>query len=257
VIDANEARLAQLAAVQRDIRSGPQGPAVGAYFDFDGTVVHRVGRVRASWAVLQQKLQRKPTSAAMISSLLAGLSGRKSAAYVKRVDRLVYEICRGRSEEELELVEDRLFARFVAGRLYPEAWQLIRAHLSAGHTVVIASAAERFQIRAAARQLGVDHVLCTEPAICEGVLTGGIDGDVPWGSHKADAVNAFAHSSGIELADSYAYSNGGADAALLSVVGNPGSGESRPRVGLGGCGSGLAGAAISLARARGSLPYCP
>jgi putative phosphoserine phosphatase/1-acylglycerol-3-phosphate O-acyltransferase len=221
VIKANEARLAQLAAMQRDIRSGPQGPAVGAFFDFDGTVAHGFGRVRAGWALLQRKLQRKPTSAAMISSLLAGLSGRKSAAYVKRVDRLVYEICRGLSEEDFERLDDRLFTRFVAGQLYPEAWQLIRAHLSAGHTVVIASAAVRFQIRAAARELGVDHVLCTEPAICEGVLTGGIDGDVLWGSHKADAVKAFASSNGIELADSYAYSNGGADVPMLSVVGNP------------------------------------
>src|SRR5205807_1272519 len=32
---------------------------------------------------------------------------------------------------------------------------------------------------------------------------------------------AFAHSNGIKLADSYAYSNGGADVPMLSAVGNP------------------------------------
>jgi putative phosphoserine phosphatase / 1-acylglycerol-3-phosphate O-acyltransferase len=220
VINANEARLAEIAAVQRDIRSGPQGPAVGAFFDFDGTVVHGFGR-RAGWATLQQKVQRKTTSAAMISSLLAGLSGRKTAAHVRRIERLVGRIWRGRSQEDFELVEDRLFNRFVAARLYPEAWQLIRAHLGAGHTVVITSAAVRFQIRATARELGVDHVLCTEPVISNGVLTGDIDGDVLWGTYKADAVGAFARSNGVELADSYAYSNGGSDVPLLSVVGNP------------------------------------
>jgi putative phosphoserine phosphatase/1-acylglycerol-3-phosphate O-acyltransferase len=153
--------------------------------------------------------------------LLAGLSGRKSAAQVNRIHRLVRDVWRGRSEEDFELVEDRLFTRFVAGQLYPEAWQLIREHLSAGHTVVITSAAVRFQIRATARALGVDHVLCTEPAVSNGVLTGDIDGDVLWGTCKADAVESFARSSGIELAHSYAYSNGGADVPLLSVVGNP------------------------------------
>jgi putative phosphoserine phosphatase / 1-acylglycerol-3-phosphate O-acyltransferase len=220
VIGAREARLAATAALQRDIRSGPQGPAVGAFFDFDGTVVHGFGRVRAGWAMLQRKLQRK-TSTAMTWPLLAGLSGRKTAASIKHIDRLVCEVGRGRSAEDFALVEDRLFSRFIAGRLYPEAWQLIREHLNAGHTVVITSAAVSFQIRATARELGVDHVLCTEPAVSDGVLTGGIDGDVLWGTYKADAVKTFACSNGIELADSYAYSNGGADVPLLSVVGNP------------------------------------
>jgi putative phosphoserine phosphatase / 1-acylglycerol-3-phosphate O-acyltransferase len=225
VINTKEVGLAQLAAIQRAIRSGPQGPAVGAFFDFDGTVVHGSGRVRAGWVTLQLKLrrqlQRRPTSAGMISSLLAGLSGRKTAADVRRIDRLICESWRGRSVEDFELVEDRLFTRFLAGRLYPQAWQLIREHLSAGHTVVIASAAVRFQIRATARELGVEHVLCTEPAVSDGMVTGDIDGDVLWGTSKADAVKTFARSSGIELADSYAYSNGGADVAMLSVVGNP------------------------------------
>jgi putative phosphoserine phosphatase / 1-acylglycerol-3-phosphate O-acyltransferase len=225
VISTDEAHFVEMAAVQRGISNGPQGPTVGAFFDFDGTVAHGSRRVRAGWARLQLELrrqsQRRPTSAGMISSLLAGLSGRKTAADVKRISRLIRESWRGRSVGDFELVEDRFFTRFLAGRLYPEAWQLIREHLSAGHTVVIASAAVRFQIRAAARELGVEHVLCTEPAISNGVLTGDIDGDVLWGSYKADAVKSFARSRGIELADSYAYSNGGADVALLSMVGNP------------------------------------
>ncbi|MBO0882661.1 MAG: HAD-IB family hydrolase, partial [Mycobacterium sp.] len=194
---------------------------MGAFFDFDGTVVHRFGRVRGGWATLPLKLRRRPTSAGMISSLLVGLSGPKTAADVKRIDRLIRESWRGRSVADFELVEDRFFTRFLAGRLYPDAWQLIREHLSAGHTVVITSAGACFQIRVAARELGINHVLCTEPAIADGVLTGDIDGDVLWGSYKADAVKAFAHSSGVELADSYAYCNSGADVPMLSMVGNP------------------------------------
>lgn len=220
-MNVNEARRVQLEVVRRGIRSGPQGPAVGAFFDFDGTVVRGFGRVRAGWAMLLGKLRRKRTSAGTISTVLAGLSGRKTAGHVKHIDRLVSQTWRGCRQEDFELVEDRLFSRVLAGRLYPDAWQLIQEHLRAGHTVVIASAAMRFQIGGAARELGVDHVLCTEPAISNGVLTGGVDGDVLWGTCKADAVQAFASSRGIDLADSYAYSNGGSDVPLLSVVGNP------------------------------------
>jgi putative phosphoserine phosphatase/1-acylglycerol-3-phosphate O-acyltransferase len=221
VITADEQRLAELAAVQRDIRVGPKGPAVGAFFDFDGTVVHGFKRGRRGWAMFQRKLRQKRTSAGLTSSLLVGLSGQKSAAHVKRIDRLIRESWRGRRPADFELVERRLFTRFLAGRLYPEAWQLIREHLSAGHTVVIASAGVCFQIRVAARELGVEHVLCTEPAIEDGVLTGEIDGDVLWGNYKADAVKTFASSNGVELARSYAYSNASSDVSLLSVVGKP------------------------------------
>jgi putative phosphoserine phosphatase / 1-acylglycerol-3-phosphate O-acyltransferase len=221
VITADERRLVELAAVRRDIRVGPQGPAVGAFFNFDGTVMHGFGRGRSGWAMLQRKLRRKRTSAGLTSSLLAGLSGQQDAAHVKRIEGLVSGVWRGHSPADFDLVENRLFTRFLAGRLYPEAWQLIREHLSAGHTVVIASAGVCFQIRAAARELGVERVLCTEPAIADGVLTGEVDGDVLWGSYKADAVKTFASSNGVELTRSYAYSNGGSDVSLLSMVGKP------------------------------------
>lgn len=90
------------------------------------------------------------------------------------------------------------FVKKLAGNLYPEAWQLIRAHEEAGHTLAIVSAAPRFQIVPAAEELGVEHVLSTT-------------------SNMVAAVREFAAERNLDLPSSYAYSH--SDMRLLSAVG--------------------------------------
>ena len=51
-----------------------------------------------------------------------------------------------------------------------------RAHRAQGHTVAIASSATPYQVEPLARELGVDHVLCTRLEVVDGVLTGEVDG---------------------------------------------------------------------------------
>ncbi|WP_327115837.1 HAD-IB family hydrolase [Nocardia sp. NBC_01730] len=209
-------REAALAATLHDIHTGPQGSGVGAFFDFDGTLLQGFRR-GLSGPLMPSRTMRSRT---LIWSLLAGLSGGKTSAYLDRIHRLISQVWRGRTEQDFEEIEDRLFTRFIAGHLYPEVLQLIRAHHAAGHTLVIATAAVRFQIRSTARELGIDRVLCTETAVSDGMLTGAVDGELLAGQRKADAVRRFATANGIELAHSYGYSNGESDIPLLSLVGN-------------------------------------
>ncbi|WP_406274222.1 HAD-IB family hydrolase [Nocardia sp. NBC_00881] len=205
-----------IAATLHDIRTGPQGSSVGAFFDFDGTLLQGFRR-SLSGPLTPLRAVRSRT---LIWSLLAGLSGRKTTAHLDRIHRLISQVWRGRTEEDFKDIEDRLFSRFIAGHLYPEVCQLIRAHDAAGHTLVIATAAVPFQVRSTARELGIDRILCTETAVSEGILTGGVDGEILWGQRKADAVSGFATANGVELARSYSYSNGASDIPLLSLVGN-------------------------------------
>ena len=78
----------------------------------------------------------------------------------------------GRSEDELAELGERLWVQGIAGSLYPEAWRLVEAHRAAGHTVVFASSATRFQVEPAARAMGVEHVLVTPVEIENGLATG-------------------------------------------------------------------------------------
>src|SRR6266566_431512 len=133
----------------------------------------------------------------------------------------------GRSEDELTELGERLFVQGISGSLYPEGWRLVAAHRRAGHTVVLASSATRFQVEPAARAMGVEHILVSPAEMENGICTGRPGGPLLWREGKAAAVRAFAAEHDIDLAESYAYSNGNEDVPFLRTSGraravNPG-----------------------------------
>src|SRR5699024_9078715 len=124
----------------------------------------------------------------------------------------------GHTDFELRQVGRQLFESTLAGLVYPEAWQLIRAHQDKGHTLVIASSASRYQFEAAADALGVPNILYTPLEVVDGVLTGKVDGASLWRSGKARAAREFAAEHGLDTAHSFAYSNGAEDVEFLAGV---------------------------------------
>ncbi len=87
--------------------------------------------------------------------------------------------------------------------------------------MVIATSATHFQVDPVARELGVEHVLCSEVAVEDGELTGAFEGGMLWDGAKASAARSFAAERGIDLSAAYAYANGDEDIALLGSVGRP------------------------------------
>jgi putative phosphoserine phosphatase / 1-acylglycerol-3-phosphate O-acyltransferase len=208
-----------LAEAVSDVLAGPSGPAVGAFFDFDGTVIDGYS-ARDFYRYRLRRFDIGPIEAAQ--TLLLGLRGVTTEEDFERFVAHGFAAWAGRSEDELTELGERLFAQHIAARLYPEAWQLIRAHERMGHTMVLASSASRFQVEPAARAVGIEHVLCTPAEVTEdGVLTGRTSGPTLWRQGKADAVCRFAGANGIDLGSSYAYSNGDEDVPFLSAAGYP------------------------------------
>lgn len=208
-----------LAEAVADVLAGPSGTAVGAFFDFDGTVIDGYS-AKDFYHHRLRSFDIGPLEAAQ--TLMLGLRGITSEADFERFVALGFTAWAGRSEDELTELGERLFAQQIAGRLFPEAWQLIRAHERMGHTLVLASSASRFQVEPAARAAGVEHVLCTPVEVTDGgILTGRAAGPTLWRQGKADAVRSFAEANGVDLRSSYAYSNGDEDVPFLSAVGHP------------------------------------
>jgi putative phosphoserine phosphatase/1-acylglycerol-3-phosphate O-acyltransferase len=205
-------------ALLEQIRSGPTGPHIAAFFDFDGTLIdgysaaalyeHRFRNFEIGLGELVRTVRATmgPTLteeqfAALVEDGLGGWAGR--------------------AEEDMLELGERLFAQGVAGTLFHPAWRLVKAHQRAGHTVVIATSATLLQVAPLARELGVPHVLCTRLAVEGGLLTGKVAGRTPWGPGKIAAVQAFAAEHNIDLADSHGYANGDEDVPLLAGVGHP------------------------------------
>ena len=122
--------------------------------------------------------------------LLTGLRGVTTEEDFERFTVAGMRAWAGRSEDELVELGERLFVQGIAGSLYPEAWRLVTAHLRAGHTVVLASSATRFQVEPAARALGVEHVLVSPVQIEDGICTGLPGGPLLWRAGKAAAVQS-------------------------------------------------------------------
>jgi putative phosphoserine phosphatase/1-acylglycerol-3-phosphate O-acyltransferase len=200
------------------VAAGPQGPDVGAFFDFDGTLIHGYSAVlyfrqrMASRAVGPQEL---------IGTLVEVFNMQQRGHDVTRLVGVGLGALQGTALTDLEEMGQQLFRSRISGQLYPDAGRLVRAHLRAGHIVALASSATRFQAQAAAEDLGIEHLLVTEVEAFGGIVTGRVDGPILWGPGKAVAVEAFAAEQGLDLGESCAYGNGGEDVPYLETVGRP------------------------------------
>jgi putative phosphoserine phosphatase / 1-acylglycerol-3-phosphate O-acyltransferase len=222
-------RQEALRALLSEIEAGPDGPEIGAFFDFDGTLI--AGYSAEAFA-LDAIRRRQVDPQMMVRSLLAGLDMQFRGRDVTGLMEIAAAAARGRREEAMIELGRRLFRERVAGTVYPEARAIVKAHQRKGHTVALASSATMFQAGPLAADLGIDPVLCTKVEVVDGRLTGRIDGPILWGRNKADAVAAFAADNGVKLPESYGYANGDEDVEFLETVGrarplNPASGLTR------------------------------
>jgi HAD superfamily hydrolase (TIGR01490 family) len=205
-------------ALLDDVQRAKRGRRTAAFFDFDGTLIDGY----SAWAMMQHRAQRRELSPLEVAKLLmVGLEASVGRADFERFMRVGVEAFRGRQADDLSEMGERLMRTVLGGTLYPEGWELVAAHKRRGHTVVLATSALPFQVEPLARELEIDHILCTRLGEKDGLLTGLVDGPILWGPGKAAAVRAFAREHRIDLGRSFAYGNGTEDAEYLEAVGRP------------------------------------
>jgi len=108
----------------------------------------------------------------------------------------------------------------------PWARSLLDSHRHAGRLLVLATTSPRDLVAPLAERLGFDHVVATRYATrvdAEGTLRyrGGLDGPFVWAGAKRAAVRRLARGAGIDLDESWAYSDSFYDLPLLASVGHP------------------------------------
>ncbi len=155
-------------------------------------------------------------------------------------ERLVYRVFDAVGETLPAMALTRSAARFAAGwnraavrgagqivaerlrdRVQPFGRLLIAEHRAEGRPVVMATTSPYDLVAPLARSLGMDDVIATRYGVHDGAYDGTIVGEFVWGPGKLAAVRAWADRHGIDLADSYAYSDSVFDAPLLGAVGHP------------------------------------
>lgn len=201
-----------------DIFSAPRGPEIGAFFDYDGTVITGYS---ASTFYSKRLKDFDIGLPELAKTLLLSMRGIHTEEDFGALLELAGNAWKDKTEEEMEKLGKKLFTSEIAGKLHTEVWEIVEAHRAMGHTVVLASSATRFQVEPMAQAIGADHVLCTPLEAIDGVLTGKTGGTPLWGNNKAQAVIELARSKGIDLHASFGYSNGDEDVPFLCAVGHP------------------------------------
>ena len=98
---------------------------------------------------------------------------------------------------------------------------MIRAHQARGHTIAIVSSATPYQISPAARELGIQHVLCNHFETENGEFTGEIESPICFADGKRLHAQKLADKLDTSLERCFFYSDGFEDLPLLEAVGHP------------------------------------
>jgi putative phosphoserine phosphatase/1-acylglycerol-3-phosphate O-acyltransferase len=122
-----------------------------------------------------------------------------------------------------EVVQDagREAAKVLADAIQPFARPIIEEHRVAGRALVLATTTPDDLIRPLAEALGFDDVVATRYGEKDGRYDGTIRGEFVWGRGKLRAVQTWADEHGVDLDESWAYSDSFYDVPLLSAVANP------------------------------------
>ena len=212
--------MSDLRSLHDDIAAAVPGPGTLAAFDLDGTLISGY----SASVVYRDRLRRFDISVAeLLRTTGAAVETRFRGADVGNLMRIGVQSLAGRMEDEMQEWGQRLFRQEIARMIFSEVRGLLAAHRHAGHRVVMATSATPYQALSVAADLDIDaeDVLCTRPAVLDGMLTGKLESPPLWGPAKAEALREYADQHGADLGDSFAYSNGAEDVPMLKSVGHP------------------------------------
>jgi HAD superfamily hydrolase (TIGR01490 family) len=192
-----------------------------AFFDLDKTIIAKSSALAFT----------KPLYRAGFLSRRALARGAIAQAYYQsfgadhdQMDRVKEELAamtKGWSREEIVSLVEETVDEVVAPLAYAEALALIDYHRRAGRKVVVISASPEEIVRPLCRYLGIDDVIATRSEVGDdGRYTGTIE-LYAYGPAKAAAMVDMARSEGIDLTESYAYSDSMTDVPMLEAVGHP------------------------------------
>ncbi|HEY4178102.1 MAG TPA: HAD family hydrolase [Kofleriaceae bacterium] len=192
-----------------------------AFYDVDGTlikinIVHTFAYYAGRHASLAQSAINTLKTAVSIPMFWA--ADKLSRKYFNEIFYRSYE---GQSEDRLVTLSEELFEDVIKPNIYPRAKDLIEESRRAGCRQVLLSGALDFTMRPLARYLGVDDLIANQLEFVDNYATGKLKKPFIAGASKADVMRAYSKEHGIDLSESWAYSDSFSDYAMLAVVGHP------------------------------------
>ncbi|TGD71948.1 HAD-IB family hydrolase [Mangrovimicrobium sediminis] len=210
--------MATLDELLHSIENSPEGPQVLAIFDFDGTLISGYSAVD----LVREQFRRGDLSPAQLFELITAMASFSLGSMgFSAMMNVGAQFLQDIEETTYQGVSRKLYREHIARRVYPESRALVQAHLARGHTVAVISSATPYQVLPAARDLGIEHVLCTDLEVEDGRFTGSVVRPTCFGQGKVRAAEGLAKRFKARLSDAFFYSDSTDDLDLLEVVGKP------------------------------------
>lgn len=198
----------------------PLGAGVAAFFDMDKTLLS------GSSAVLLARYMRRRGELAwremaqIVSALLRYKLGRLDMIETTR--QIVREFA-GHSEADRIAYTRQWFTEHLIDYVTEEGRRLVAQHRRLGHRVALITASPSYTADQLAEHLGMagEDVMATRFEVQQGRFTGRMLEPMVYGEGKLQAAFAYAETQGVDLRQSYFYTDSIADLPLLEIVGYP------------------------------------
>ena len=195
-------------------------PQAAAFFDLDKTLIEGSSAIDFARASYKRGLMtRRQMARDLWANVRFRLDGSTDASTDALRARVLDAIAGTRVLDLMRLGPD-VFATLLP-RLYPEMLREAWEHQDAGRPIYIVTAASHEMAEALAEVLGFDGGIGTRSEIRDGVFTGRADGPLVYREGKPIAMREVAEREGIDLAQSFAYSDSESDLPMLRSVGHP------------------------------------
>jgi HAD superfamily hydrolase (TIGR01490 family) len=192
----------------------------GAFFDLDKTLIEGSSAIHFGRAAYRHGLMTRTQLARDLwANVKFRIRGSTDAGSDELRQRILDSIA-GTPVRDLERMGHEVLAG-VLPRVYPDVLREAYEHQDAGRKIFIVTAASHEMAELMAYVLFFDGGIGTRSEIHDGVYTGKPDGPFTYREGKAEAIRDRAAAEGIDLTQSYAYSDSESDLPMLRVVRHP------------------------------------
>ncbi len=190
-----------------------------AFFDLDRTLLAGASGEVFSEAMRIAGLSSKPFPGEQFVFGLFNAIGETLPAMA--LARQAVTLAKGRSQLAVSAAAEQVADRLVS-MVQPFAEVAFAEHRAAGRPIVLATTTPYDLVKPFADRLGLDDVVATRYRVGDdGNYDGTLAGPFVWSAGKLEAISTWASEHGVDLADSYAYSDSVYDTPMLDAVGNP------------------------------------
>lgn len=192
-----------------------------AFFDLDKTVIAKASVAAFGKPFYDDGLISRATILRMLYGQLIYLQLGAGEEKLARIRDSMLSLTKGWEQARVKEIVRETLQDVVDPIIFPEALELIAWHHQAGRQVFFISASPEEIVSPLAEYLGADGCIASRARLDdEGRYTGEME-FYAYGPSKAQAITDLARANGIDLTESFAYSDSLTDLPMLEAVGHP------------------------------------